>query len=227
MKLGFKIWPTNLKVLKIDGSTLEIFGMVLANFQFKDKFKKAQFFQKTLLVADISVEMILEILFLTFNNANMLFVERELIWRAYSTVEVLFTTKWMQIINRKNFAAAALVPTKIAFVVHITYLDKKMLIHSAKKAQIAFFITKKVAVSVEYSDYLDIFLEKSAAELSKRFDINEHAINLKTGKQLPYRPIYSLGLVELETLKTYIKTNLANGFICPFKSPIRAPIFFV
>ena len=46
-------------------------------------------------------------------------------------------------------------------------------------------------------------------------------------KQPPYRPIYSLGLVELETLKTYIETNLANGFIRPSKSPASAPILFV
>ena len=32
--------------------------------------------------------------------------------------------------------------------------------------------------------------------------------------------------MELETLKTYIKTNLANGFICPLKSPADAPILF-
>ena len=30
----------------------------------------------------------------------------------------------------------------------------------------------------------------------------------------------------METLKTYIKTNLANGFIRPFKSPAEAPILF-
>ena len=35
-----------------------------------------------------------------------------------------------------------------------------------------------------------------------------------------------LGPVELETLKTYIETNLANGFICPSKSPAGAPILF-
>ena len=57
--------------------------------------------------------------------------------------------------------------------------------------------------------------------------INEYAIELKNDKQPPYRPIYSLGLVELETLKTYIKINLANGFIRPLKSPAGAPILFV
>ena len=29
----------------------------------------------------------------------------------------------------------------------------------------------------------------------------------------PYRSIYSLSLIEFETLKIYIKTNLTNGFI--------------
>ena len=51
--------------------------------------------------------------------------------------------------------------------------------------------------------------------------MNEHAIKLEKDKQLLFGPIYSLGPVELETLKTYIKTNLANGFIQPFKSPAR------
>ena len=32
--------------------------------------------------------------------------------------------------------------------------------------------------------------------------------------------------MELETLKTYIKTNLANGFICPSKSSANTPILF-
>ena len=32
--------------------------------------------------------------------------------------------------------------------------------------------------------------------------------------------------MELETLKAYIKNNLANGFIQPSKSPTRAPILF-
>ena len=46
-------------------------------------------------------------------------------------------------------------------------------------------------------------------------------------KQPPYGPIYSLGPVELETLKTYIEANLANSFIRPSKSPAVAPILFV
>ena len=56
--------------------------------------------------------------------------------------------------------------------------------------------------------------------------MNENIIELEENKQPPFRLIYILGPIELKTLKTYIKTNLANGFICPSKSPARAPIFF-
>ena len=56
--------------------------------------------------------------------------------------------------------------------------------------------------------------------------MNEHTIELEENKQPLFGPIYSLELVELEILKTYIETNLANGFIRIFKSPARAPIFF-
>ena len=56
--------------------------------------------------------------------------------------------------------------------------------------------------------------------------ITEHAIKLIEGKQPPYGPIYSLGLVELETLKAYIETLLKIRFIRPFKYPAGASILF-
>ena len=63
-------------------------------------------------------------------------------------------------------------------------------------------------------------------ELPKNTGMNKHAIELEKGKQQPFVPIYSLGPVELEMLKTYIKINLANNFIWSSKSPAEAPIFF-
>ena len=63
-------------------------------------------------------------------------------------------------------------------------------------------------------------------ELPENTGMNEYAIKLEEGKQPLFDPIYSLEPVELETLKIYIKTNLANGFIRPSKSPAGAPILF-
>ncbi len=76
----------------------------------------------------------------------------------------------------------------------------------------------------KYVDFADVFSPKLAVELPEHTRINDHAIELVDNRQPPYGPIYSLGPMELETLKAYIKNNLASGFIRSFKSPARAPI---
>ena len=81
-------------------------------------------------------------------------------------------------------------------------------------------------ILAKYFDYTDVFSFDLAIELPKNTGMNEHTIKLIDGKQPPYGPIYALSLVELETLKTYIKTYLKTRFIRPFKSLIDAPILF-
>lgn len=63
-------------------------------------------------------------------------------------------------------------------------------------------------------------------ELPEDTGINDHAINLEKINQLSFGPIYSLELMELEILKTYIKVNLTNSIIESSKSPIKVLIFF-
>ena len=81
-------------------------------------------------------------------------------------------------------------------------------------------------VSSKYADFVDVFSPKLAAELLEHMGINDYTIKLVDNWQPSYSPIYSLGPIELEILKSYIDNNLANGFIRPFKSLARAPIFF-
>lgn len=47
--------------------------------------------------------------------------------------------------------------------------------------------------------------------------MNNHFINLINNKSLLYNLIYNLRPIKIKTLKTYIKTNLANGYIKLFK----------
>ena len=103
-----------------------------------------------------------------------------------------------------------------------------MLVYSKKQAQIKTLIFDKAFTKVlmEYSNYSNVFLIEYVAKLSENTRMNKHAIKLEKNKQSPFGPIYSLEPIELETLKTYIKINLANGFIWPFKSFARAPILF-
>ena len=79
---------------------------------------------------------------------------------------------------------------------------------------------------MEYSDYSNFFSAENAAELPENTGMNKYAIELEESKQPPFRSIYSLGPVEFEMLKTYIETNLANGFIHPSKSLATAPMLF-
>ena len=109
---------------------------------------------------------------------------------------------------------------------------EEMLVHSKKQAQIKaqvralLFNKASTEVLAEYSDYNNIFLVEHAVELPENTKINEHAIKLNKSKQLSFGSIYSLRSVELETLKTYIEINLANGFIWPFKSLAKVLIVF-
>ena len=77
-KLGLRVCHTDIGAQKIDGSTLQTFGMVLANFRMEDKLGRTRFFQETFLLADISAEVVLGMPFLTLSNANVQFEEKEL-----------------------------------------------------------------------------------------------------------------------------------------------------
>ena len=98
-------------------------------------------------------------------------------------------------------------------MVYVSSLGLKININPAKKAKLALLLTKEVTVPIEYLNFADIFSKKSAKVLSKRTGANKHSIKLEEGKQPPYEPIYNLRSIELKTPKTYIETNLANGFI--------------
>ena len=102
-----------------------------------------------------------------------------------------------------------------------------MPIYSAKKVQIALLIAKELKIPTKYSDFSDVFLEKKALILLKTIKLNLYVIELQKSQQPLYRSIYSLGLIKLKTLKTYIQTNLANGFIWPSKLSADAFILFI
>ena len=228
-KPGLKIWKTNIGVQKINNYTLETFGMIIIDFQVEDKASSPRFFLKTFLVANTKFKVILKILFLKISNSNVLFGKETLIWRTYTTNEALSTTKQVQIINLKEFIIAALDVNSEIFVIHVAIREQeKMPVHSKKQAQIGALLFDKAPIEIlaKYFNYSNIFLVENAAELPENTGINEHAIKLEEDKQPSFGPIYSLGPVELETLKTYIKINLANSFIWPFKSPARASILF-
>lgn len=73
--LELRIYFTDVKTKKIDGSTLLTYGTMLANFQFEDKQEKIRFFQKIFLVLNIAMKIILEMLFLALSNLEINFAD--------------------------------------------------------------------------------------------------------------------------------------------------------
>ena len=180
-------------------------------------------------MADIKFEMILGMLFLKISNADMSFGEGTLMWKTYTTNEALPITKRVQIIDKKDFIIVALDADSETFVMHVAIREREeMSVYFKRQAQVGALLFNKALTKVlaEYSDYSNVFLAEYAAELPKNTGMNKHAIELEEGKQPLLGLIYSLGPIELETLKTYIKINLANGFIRPSKSLVGAPILF-
>ena len=132
----------------------------------------------------------------------------------------------MEIIDKKKFAKARLDEHVETFVVYVTFL-LTMAIHPARKAQMALLVANEIKISTKYSDFSDVFLGKKTLILLDKIKLNQYAIELQEGQQLSYEPIYRLGLIELEMLKTYIETNLANDFIWHSKLPASAPMLFI
>lgn len=128
----------------------------------------------------------------------------------------------------QKFAKTALDLVKKVFVIYIATITSEIVIYLAHKAQIALLKAEKTSINVpaKYSDFANVFSKKLGAMLPKDTKINTHNMNLEESKQLPFGAIYELGPVELETLKTYIKTNLVNSFIHLSKFPAGALILF-
>ena len=68
----------------------------------EDKLERARFFQETFLLADINIEVVLDMPFLTFSNADVQFVEKKFTWKSYNIAKALTTTKRLELIDKKN-----------------------------------------------------------------------------------------------------------------------------
>lgn len=86
---------------------------------------------------------------------------------------------------------------------------------------------KKITILAKYQYYTKGYSLDSVIKLLEYISINNYLINLIDNKQPLYGPIYSLKLLDLKILKTYIKNNLANDFIRPFKLLAGTLILFI
>ena len=161
-ELGLRVRSTDVGAQKIDGTTLDTYGMVVAAFSLMDKANRVRYFEETFLVANVSPEVVLGMPFLTLSGADVDFLDRELRWRTYTTQEALPTTRRVELVGKKEFAAAALDPEHETFVVHVAFLSSTPLdagVHPSRRPQIAGLIAEEAPTKVpaEYADFADVF----------------------------------------------------------------------
>ena len=188
-QLGLPIRPTDIRAQKIDGIMLDTNEMVVAAFSVMDKVNQVRFFEKTFLVANVSQVVVLGMLFLTLSSADVDYSGRELRWRTYTTEKALPTTRCVEFIRKKEFAAIVLDLEHETYVIHVAALCSTPLtslksiplnIHPSRKPQISGLIAEEAHTKVlaKYLDFAEVFSLDLASELSKHNKINNHAIKL-------------------------------------------------
>ena len=76
-KLGFVVRIINVSAQKIDGTTLETYGMVVAVFSMTDQANRVRFFEKTFLVANVSPDVVFGMSFLTLSSVDINFPKKK------------------------------------------------------------------------------------------------------------------------------------------------------
>ena len=75
-------------------------------------------------------------------------------------------------------------------------------------------------------EFQDVFPEELPPELPPKRGI-DHQIELEPGSRPPWRPIYRMSPLELDTMREELNKLLKNGSIEPSRSPYGAPVIFV
>ena len=103
--------------------------------------------------------------FLTFSKADVRFAEWEFVQRTYIAAEALPTTRKMEIIDRKEFAIAALNADNKTFIVHIAALVEPtiMPIYFFSQAQVTLLTSEKTGIPAEYFNFSNVFFLDSTA----------------------------------------------------------------
>lgn len=142
VKLYITIRKINVKVQKIVDLLPTTYVMVLDKSLLQDSLGKVRFFEKTFLLVDTSMEVVLELSFLSFSNANVKFMDLEkLTWSFYTIAEVLFTISRIDLIGMIEFAKTALNKNLKTFVMFVAALEAnktaEMVIHHLWTTQLA------------------------------------------------------------------------------------------
>ena len=118
-RLGLLIRPIDVRAQEINITMLETYRIVVAAFSMEDKANRVRFFEETFLVANISPEVVFGMPFLILSSADVDFLGCELRYRTSTTKEALPTTRFVELVGKKKFAAITLGAKHKTYVVHV------------------------------------------------------------------------------------------------------------
>ena len=98
-----------------------------------------------------------------------------------------------------------------------SYIEKTCQVNQLFKPETVLNYTK---------EFLKVFSEEEFDHLSERHSW-DYAIELTLGFTLADCKIYPLNREEQQVLDEFLAENLRNSHICPSKSPMASPFFFV
>lgn len=87
---------------------LATYGIVIASFSLQNKYERDYFFEKTFLLANTNIDVVLKLLFFALSNSYLWFVNKKLEWMSYKVQNVWAIKKKVEIIDQKIFATSAL-----------------------------------------------------------------------------------------------------------------------
>lgn len=123
-KLGLTTWKTSIGVQKIDSLPIKTYNMVLASFLLMDSLGKIRFFEKTFLLANTSIEVVLGMPLLFLSNINIKFAKLgKITYSLYTAAKALPTNSWMKLINKKKLAKATIDKNCKTFIMYVSALD--------------------------------------------------------------------------------------------------------
>lgn len=89
-------------------------------FPIENKDRKCHFFKQTFLFADISMDVVFKILFLTLSNVEIEFNNQKFRWRLYIFAKVFFTNRQTEWVRKIVFVIAAFDPEDETFIIYVT-----------------------------------------------------------------------------------------------------------
>ena len=115
--------------------------MIVSTFFILDQDSRERFFKESFLLANVKLDIVLEMLFLTINNASINFQIQNLQQRFYIIRDKLLTTRQIELIRKKKFKTAAFDLEYKAFVIHIATFNINLgnKVYLLKKTQTRLF----------------------------------------------------------------------------------------